>query len=317
MIRQFTSVAFVVTIATLFSGCKKETADYAADFESSATNIGVGQYINFEDNSIGAVTAYEWTFEGGTPSSANVKDPDAILYAEEGTFSVTLTITTEDGTSTETKEGFIVVETLPGGCGGTTIVADYDGNAYSVVTVGSQCWLAENLKVTHFRDGSPIPVVEDGTAWKNLTTPAMVSYGNDNANDATYGKLYNWFAIGDPRGICPEGFHVPHDNEWAVLSKYLDPDNEYAGARMKEAGTDHWMEPNEGANNSSGFTGLPGGMRFREGQFDFLGKNGLFWSTREDDDFEGYFLTLSHDDTEARRTVMFKQAGFSCRCVMD
>lgn len=317
MIRQFTSVAFVVTIMVLFAGCKKEEADYAADFEASVNSIGVGQYVNFEDNSIGGVTSYEWTFEGGTPSSSTVKNPDGILYAAAGEFDVTLTITTDEGSSTESKEGYIVVTVPEGGCGELTTVSDIDGNVYSVVTIGSQCWLGENLKTTRFRDGSAIPLLQNDSDWKYATTPAMVSYDNDNGNDATYGKLYNWYAIGDARGICPQGFHVPHDNEWATLSKYLDPDNEFAGARMKEVGTDHWEQPNEGANNSSGFTALPGGMRFREGQFDFIGKNGLFWSTRQDGDFEGYFVTLSYNDTEARRTVMFKQAGFSCRCVKD
>lgn len=317
MIKPIYASALFLAFAFVLGSCDETATDFAADFESSATNIGVGQYINFEDESTGAVLSREWTFEGGEPSTASVKDPSGILYATPGTYDVTLTITTEQGSSTETKEGFIVVEQLPGGCGSTTIVNDVDGNAYSVVTIGSQCWLGENLKVTHFRDGSPIPEITDDLEWKNLTTPGMVSYGNDNGNDATYGKLYNWFAIADPRGICPEGFHVPHDNEWTVLTKYLDPDNEFAGGRMKEVGTDHWLEPNEGANNSSGFTGLPGGMRFNEGQFDHLGLRGLFWSTREDHDFEAYFLTLTYETAVAHQTVIYKQSGVSCRCVKD
>ena len=317
MIQQFTKGLIAAAILMFFAGCKEEKTDFNADFEASDVSIGVGQYVNFEDASIGGVTAWSWTFEGGQPSTSTDKDPDGILYAAAGSYDVTLTITTDEGTASETKKDYIVVEQLPGGCGTTSIVTDIDGNSYSVVTIGSQCWLGENLKVTHFRDGSAIPVVTDGTAWKNLMSPAMVSYNNDNANDATYGKLYNWYAIGDPRGICPEGWHVPHDYEWQVLTKYLDPENDFAGGRMKEAGTEHWMAPNAGANNSSGFTGLPGGMRFREGQFEFMGQNGLFWSTREDGDFEGYFLTLTHYSPEAHRTVIYKQSGFSCRCVKD
>lgn len=305
--------AFIVAM----SGCEEETTDFAADFEASVTNIGVGQYVNFEDASIGGVTSWEWTFEGGQPSSSTEKDPSSILYATAGTYDVTLTITTDEGNSTETKEGFIVVEQLAGGCGTTSIVTDIEGNAYSVVTIGSQCWMGENLKVTKFRDGSNIPVVTDDNTWKNLTTAGMVSYNNDNANDATYGKLYNWFAVNDPRGICPDGWRVPHDNDYRILTEYLDPDDEFAGGRMKEVGTDHWTAPNEGANNSSGFTGLPGGMRFREGQFDHLGLRGLFWTSRSDGDFEAYFLTLTYETPVAHRTFIYKQSGFSCRCIKE
>lgn len=317
MIRQFTSAIFLASAVLFFAGCNQTSSDYAADFEASATTIGVGQYVTFEDASIGAVSAWEWTFEGGEPSSSTKKNPDAILYTAAGTYDVTLKITTDEGTSTELKEGYIIVEQLEGGCGTTSIVTDVDGNSYSVVTIGSQCWMGENLKVTHFRDGSPIPEVADSTDWKNLTTPGMVSYDNDHAYDATYGKLYNWFAVGDARGICPDGWHVPHDNEYQVLTKYLDPEGDFAGGRMKEAGTEHWLTPNEGANNSSGFTALPGGMRFREGQFQWLGENGLFWSTRQDGDFEAYFLTLTYDGADAHRTFIYKQSGFSCRCVKD
>lgn len=304
-------------VAIAIFGCEEEKTDFGADFDASATNIGVGQYVNFEDESTGAITSRQWTFEGGEPSTSTLKDPSGILYANEGVFDVTLTITTDEGNSTETKAGYIVVQQPSGGCGSTTIVTDVDGNAYSTVTIGSQCWLGENLKVTRYRDGSPITEVTDGLAWKNLTTEAMCSYNNESANDATYGKLYNWFAVNDPRGICPEGWRVPHDNDFRYLTEYLDPDDEYAGGRLKEEGTEHWLAPNEGANNSSGFTGLPGGMRFREGQFEHLGLRGLFWSTREDGNFEAYFMTLTYDTPVAHRTRIFKQSGFSCRCIKE
>lgn len=317
MIKQFTLTILAASILLFFAGCKEEATDFEADFEASNTSIGVGQYVNFEDASIGGVTERQWTFEGGEPSTSTEKDPSAILYATAGSYDVTLTITTDEGVSTETKEDYIVVEQLAGGCGSTTIVTDIDGNAYSVVTIGSQCWLGENLKVTHYRDGSAITEVSDSLSWKNLTTEAMCSYGNDNANDATFGKLYNWFAANDPRGICPQGWRLPGDNDYAVLTEYLDPDDEFAGGRLKEAGTEHWAAPNEGANNSSGFTGLPGGMRFREGMFDHLNLRGTFWSTRQDGDFEGYFMLLTYETAVAHRTHIYKQSGFSCRCIKE
>jgi uncharacterized protein (TIGR02145 family) len=110
---------------------------------------------------------------------------------------------------------------------------------------------------------------------------------------------------------------VPHDNDYRILTDYLDPDDEFAGGRMKEAGTEHWEAPNEGANNSSGFTGLPGGMRFREGMFDHINRRGTFWTVREDGDFEGYFLTLTYETAVAHRTHIYKQSGFSCRCIKE
>jgi uncharacterized protein (TIGR02145 family) len=317
MINQYLKFLLVIGLSAIIAGCEEETIDYDADFEASVTNIGIGQYVNFEDESTGAVTSYEWTFEGGEPSSSTEKNPSGILYTTEGMFDVTLKITTAEGTSTETKEGLIVVEQLSGGCGSTAIVTDFDGNAYSVVTIGSQCWMGENLKVTHYRDGTPITEVSDSLSWKLLTTEAMCSYGNNSSNDAVYGKLYNWFAIADPRGICPEGWRVPHDNDYRILTEYLDPDDEFAGGRMKEAGTEHWEAPNEGANNSSGFTGLPGGMRFREGMFDHINRRGTFWTVREDGDFEGYFLTLTYETAVAHRTHIYKQSGFSCRCIKE
>ncbi|MBI1288333.1 MAG: PKD domain-containing protein [Flavobacteriales bacterium] len=317
MIRQFTSVAFIVTIMAFASGCKQETKNYAADFEASMTNIGVGQAVNFEDNSIGAVTAWEWSFDGGTPSTASVKDPDGILYTEAGTYDVTLTITTDAGKSTETKTGYIVVTVPDGGCGDLTTVTDIDGNVYSVVTIGTQCWMGENLKTSHYRDGSAIAEVSDSTQWKYLQTGAYCFYKNDNSFEATYGKLYNWYAINDSSGICPDGWHVPQDSEFKTLVDYLGASDGVAGGRLKEDGTTHWEDPNTGGSNTSGWTGLPGGMRYREGQFDQEGRNGLFWSARRESESLAYFLTLTYNSEDAFRTYIYKQSGFSCRCVKD
>ncbi len=306
----------LTTLVVALFGCQEEEKDYGADFEAEQTNIGIGQAVNFEDNSIGA-TGYLWTFEGGDPATSTDKNPKGILYTAAGEFDVTLKITTAQGDATETKKGYIVVTQLPGGCGETTTVTDIDGNNYAVVTIGSQCWMAENLKTTRFRDGSAIPQVTDAQAWKTQLTPAFCWYDNDNGNDATYGKLYNWFAIEDPRGLCPTGWHVPSDAEFVVLTKYLGSADDVAGGRLKEAGTEHWEAPNTGASNSSGFTGLPGGMRFQEGQFDHMGRSGLFWSSRRDSESLAYFLTLTFNSAASYRTSIYKRSGFSCRCVKD
>ena len=177
------SLLFICLFTVILTSCEEEQTDFGADFESSTQAIGVGQYVNFEDASTGAVTEFEWTFEGGEPSTSSDKNPSGILYASAGSYDVTLTVTTDAGTSTETKENFVVVTQLDGGCGQATTVTDIDGNAYSVVTIGTQCWLGENLKTTRFRDGSLIEVVTNDSAWTSKTTPALCSYGNDIAND--------------------------------------------------------------------------------------------------------------------------------------
>lgn len=307
----------LLAMATMtFFGCEEEKKDYGSDFKTDQTHIGIGQSVNFEDNSIGA-TGYLWTFQGGDPATSTEKNPKGILYKAAGEFDVTLKINTAQGDATETKKGFIVVVQLPGGCGETSSVADIDGNNYSVVTIGSQCWMGENLKTSKFRDGSPIPQVTDVDQWKSQLTPAFCWYDNDNANEATYGKLYNWFAVEDPRGLCPAGWHMPSDAEFMVLTRYLGEADDVSGGRLKEAGTAHWDAPNEGGSNSSGFTGLPGGMRFQEGQFDHMGKNGLFWSSRRESESLANYLTLTFNSAASYRTYMYKRSGFSCRCVKD
>lgn len=303
-------------VSLAFVGCKTEENDDAADFTANQTHIGIGQAVNFEDNSIGGRT-YEWTFEGGDPATSTDKNPKGILYTTEGDFDVTLTITTDDSKATKTKSGFIVVRQLPGGCEDVSTVSDIDGNTYSVVTIGSQCWMGENLKTTRFRDGSAIPQVTDNQEWKDQLTPAFCYYNNDNSFDDTYGKLYNWYAIADSRGICPDGWRVPTDADFATLTKYLGSADDVAGGRLKEEGTTHWEEPNELASNSSGFTALPGGMRFQEGPFDHLGKNGLFWSASSESVSLGFYLTLTYNSAASYRTYIYKRSGFSCRCIKE
>lgn len=311
-------VALMFCISAIsFQACNEDSAETIADFTSTVTSISQGQTINFFDISEGTSTSWAWTFEGGTPSTSSAENPEGIAYATAGTYDVTLTITDENGTGSITKEDYITVNQLSGGCGTITSVTDIDGNVYGVVTIGSQCWMESNLRTTKYKDGSAIPQITDSNDWKTRTTHAYCWYDNDNSNETTYGKLYNWYAIEDARGICPEGWHVPHDAEWKVLEDYLGADDDVSGGNLKETGTDHWLAPNTGATNSSGFTGLPGGMRFQEGQFDHMGKNGLFWSSRRESESLAFYLNLTYDSAISYRTYIYKRSGFSCRCVKD
>ena len=194
-----------------------------------------------------------------------------------------------------------------------------------LITICDQDWMIKNLDVDHYRNGDPIPQVTDPSAWAALTTGAWCWYENNSANGTTYGKLYNWYAVNDSRGLAPTGWHIPSDAEWNKLVKCIDPSADTtlvgtqsptAGGAMKETGTTHWASPNGGATNSSGFTGLPGGYRFTDGISYDVGLTGNWWSSTEDNPFAFYrFLFYPHG--HIFKYISFKQGGLSVRCLRD
>jgi len=206
-------------------------------------------------------------------------------------------------------------------------VTDYDGNVYQTVLIGDQCWMMENLKVTHYRNGDPIPHVTDGGTWSGLSSGAYCEYDNDPSHVPTYGRLYNWYAVDDSRGLAPEGWHVPSDDEWKQLEMYLGMSQAEAdaygwrgtdeGGKLKESGTTHWNPPNEGATNESGFSALPGGYRGSGGNFGSMGVYAYFWSFTELDSNYSWYRGLSYGLSQGDRVSYSKQYGFSVRCVRD
>jgi uncharacterized protein (TIGR02145 family) len=185
---------------------------------------------------------------------------------------------------------------------------------YETVTIGTQVWMLKNLDVDHYRNGDPIQQVSDPDVWKTLTTGACCYYEIDPANGAIYGKLYNWYAVNDPRGLAPRGWHVPSDAEWTTLSDYLGGES-IAGGKMKETGTTHWMSPNKGASNSSSFSALPGGNR---GSNDVsIRGSGFWWSSTEYNGTKAWSRVLYYYDTSLLRYYNCKVCGFSVRCVKD
>jgi uncharacterized protein (TIGR02145 family) len=167
----------------------------------------------------------------------------------------------------------------------TNATTDFSGKIATVyvssdyVTIGTQIWTNKNLDVTTYRNGDPIPQVTDPTAWAGLTTGAWCYYNDDPANGAIYGKLYNWYAVNDPRGLAPAGWHVPTETEWQTLIGTLGGAS-VAGGEMKSTGTTYWGSPNTGTN-SSGFSALPGGLRDVGGNFFGGGPGGVstMWSS--------------------------------------
>src|SRR5690606_21020415 len=172
-----------------------------------------------------------------------------------------------------------------------------NNNNFETVEICNQIWMLDNLNVTNYRNGDPIPQVTDPTEWGNLTTGAWCYYSNNSGNEEVYGKLYNWYAISDPRGLAPEGWHIPTEAEWNSLSNCLGGDN-LAGGFLKESGFSHWAEPNTSAANSSWFTGLPRG--FRESYGDFFDKSfvGYFWISAENTTTNSWGRYLYYDNTQ-------------------
>lgn len=195
-------------------------------------------------------------------------------------------------------------------------VTDVDGNVYHTVIIGSQTWMVENLKTTKYNDGTAIPLVTDGAAWSKLTTPAYCWYNNDEADYKNpYGALYNWYTVNTGK-LSPAGWHVPTDAEWATLVSYLG-DTTIVGGKLKEAGTTHWVSPNTGATNSSGFTALPGGSHYTDGSFYLNGKYGWYWSTNESSTTEAWHEYVQYNNSNVYRHSGSKSIGFSVRCLKN
>ena len=197
----------------------------------------------------------------------------------------------------------------------TIILFSTSGYAQTV-TIGTQVWTSKNLNVSTYRNGDVIPQVQDQEAWANLTTGAWCYYGNDASNGTKYGKLYNWYAVNDPRGLAPQGWHVPSDAEWTILETALGG-SLVAGGEMKEAGTLNWTTPNTGGNNNSGFAGLPGGFRYYNGSFFFVGNSGYWWSSKENSSTGAWFRYLYYSYGIIYRNFFSKRYGFSVRCLRD
>ena len=202
------------------------------------------------------------------------------------------------------------------------VSTDIDGvTGKNSIRIGTQVWKTANLNVSRYRNGDKIPQVSDPTAWSGLTTGAWCYYNNDTANRAIYGKLYNWYAVNDPRGLAPTGWHIPSNAEWATLSAFLGGDA-VSGGQLKsigvfEAGTGLWYQPNVNATNSSGFTGLPGGYRYPSGSFQYIHSYGLWWTSTEYFANDAWYSYLYYWSGEKFSYTNSKQDGLSVRCVKD
>ena len=187
---------------------------------------------------------------------------------------------------------------------------------FNSVRIGKQVWSSENLNTAEFSNGDKISEAKTNEEWQTMGEQgksAWCYYDNDPANGIKYGKLYNWYAVADPRGLCPAGWHVPSDVEWTQLSNTLGGDNN-AGSKMKSASG--WDQGGNGAN-SSGFSGLPGGYRYSNGTYDFIGFYGYWWSSKRRSAASAWLSALYYASGNVYRGKRTKRDGFSVRCVRD
>jgi uncharacterized protein (TIGR02145 family) len=205
-------------------------------------------------------------------------------------------------------------------------LTDQEGNSYATIVVGTQEWMAENLRTTVYANGDPILNVTDSVVWLNQLEGAWCYYNNDSQNENPYGKLYNGYAVTDARNACPQGWHVPSDADWNTLINTIDPNADggintinIAGGKMKSSGLQYWNTPNLGATNESGFSALPGGLRNGISlNFVYKGRYCFFWSSTEFSPDKLWKRILDKSDSNIIRDEPgHKRDGYSVRCVRD
>ena len=318
-----------------------ETYDYrvaaftSVNTSSWATIIASTEFPAPSDLTVSGVSDSEirltWIDNNGYETGFKIERDDGSGFTEIGMVSANVTEYTDSGLTFDESYDYRVAaytatntSNYSATATATTItpMVDWDGNTYGTVEIGNQVWMAENLKVTHYRDGTPITNVTDSAAWVALRPEAYYIYNNNASNELdTYGALYNWYAVnGDTDGdgvkdkeIAPEGWHVPTDDEWTTLTNHLGG----AGGKLKETGINHWSSPNTGATNESGFTALPGGYRRLYGNYDHLSTNGDFWSATEGGSNTAWARNLHYYDSAVDRYYDDKRYGISVRCVRD
>ncbi|MCK4745895.1 MAG: fibrobacter succinogenes major paralogous domain-containing protein [Bacteroidales bacterium] len=311
--------------------CTAELPTVTTTMVSGITDISANSGGNVTDDGGGSITARGvcWsTLSNPTIADNFTEDGNGIgLYTSNITgltrgitYYVRAYATNDAGTAYGNEVSF---KTYNG------TVTDFNGNTYWTKVIGSQTWMAENLKVTRYSDGTEIPLVESTSAWdtQGITDKAYCFYENSSSNGDVYGALYTWAATmngaesstANPsgvQGVCPSGWHLPSDTEWTELTDHLGGLG-IAGGKLKETGTIHWSNPNTGATNESGFTALPGGSRGGNGIFNSVGDEANFWVATEDGGVNAWGRNILCTSAAVNRLVYYKSPGFSVRCVRD
>lgn len=212
---------------------------------------------------------------------------------------------------------------------------DSDNNSYETVVIGDQVWMAENLKATYYSNGDPIPTGFANEEWGDLFDTGLGAFAiypsdNDDVSQNTcngnceevYGNIYNWYAVYDWRGICPESYHIPSLAEWSTLKEYLTSDgfDENDGDALKESGYTHWLYSTENVNgfDQYNYSGLPGGYRDgNDGHYEGMGENGFFWSSYANSNYSSFYHFLDYEGSGFYWSSIIPSYGFSVRCIRD
>jgi len=342
-LHSFLSIIFCITLFTLLS-CKEENQPPTCVITapSNAEEFSVGNYITISadaEDMDGSITEVRFYVNGTGVGSAN-SFPYSYIWSTDaedvGLYTIKATSYDDENASTSDE---VVIELISGGGSCPETVTDIDGNTYNTVLIGNQCWMKENLKVTHYPNGDPIPYVTDDNEWaalsNNNTDDAYCYYNNNIGSE--YGALYSYAAAiadnwerdnTDGQGICPDGWHLPTDEEWKVLEGTVDTqypvgDPEWDGVEYRGFDVGMHLKSKIGWNvggnedNHSGFNGLPGGYRNNE---HFNGENifGIWWSATENSTLSSWYRYLSYNKSNVYRNyIHLKSHGFAVRCVRN
>jgi uncharacterized protein (TIGR02145 family) len=211
-------------------------------------------------------------------------------------------------------------------------MVDIDGNTYSTILIGDQCWMAENLKTTTYQNGTPIPNIIDNTAWSNLVTGSYAWYNNDNSWKNIYGAIYNWYTVVDPNGLCPSGWHVPTNNDWTILTDFIGGTGSLNGTKLKSCRQVN--SPAGGACNTSihprwdqysnfygtdnyGFSGFPAGFRHNGGEYTNIGTSTYWWSSTQSTSSKAWIRGLGYYYGSVDVMDVDREYGFTVRCIKD
>jgi uncharacterized protein (TIGR02145 family) len=289
--------------------------------QSVASSGVTGLTASVESGSFSSGSGFLDFLISGTPQAADTARFEVLI----GGISCAFFILVEDSSSSDycgVKDVFNKTKTYG-------LLTDVDGNRYRTIELGSQIWMAENLKTSRYKNGIPVPEVSDAGTWGSLSTGASCWYTNDSANHGCpYGKLYNWFAVVNSNGLCPEGWRIPSDEDWMTLEMEMGmPESELfgvgprglslqIGGKMKST-SDDWLSPNAGASNSSGFSVVPTGFRYPDGADYQYAYQTAFWSSTGFSDESAYDRIFGRDHSGIKRSNGAKIDGLSVRCVKE
>lgn len=273
-------------------------------------NVNVGIGTSSPDES--ALLELNTTTKGFLPPRMSISERESIISPAAGLF--VYQTTEPPGYYYFNGSNWISITDAGTGAISNSACIDYDGNAYPTFTIGSQVWMAENLRVTHYSNGDANLNETDAGAWETLLSGAYCWYDNDQVTNGYYGTLYNWYAVDDSRSLCPDGWHIPSLTEWNSLTTYLGG-IDVSGGKMK-SNSDLWDSPNTDATNISNFSGLPGGY-LSSGTFHNVNYTGVWWSATLNSSEYPWILNLGGYYSYIVVNNAAKYNGYSVRCLRD